>query len=343
MIGIRTDANDRIAMGHFTRCMSIARQLRELGQEVVFILSQDYGAQVIAGQGFRYLCMNNRYDQKEQETEYLSERIRQEGIHTLLIDSYEVTYEYMRVLHEICRIVYIDDLNRFRYPADLIINYRFGADEKLYRTKGYASEQFLLGSDYAPLRPEFSQKRIKIQKELSSIFLSTGGTDEYDLIVCILRKLQNSSLKHIVKNVVTGKFYKNMDVLAQMCQEDLTICHYHDIQDVCNVMRQSDLAISAGGTTLTELCACGIPSIAIAIADNQLEGIKAYADAEMVLYAGDIRQKQEQITDRAVQMAECLKEDVSLRERMGKKAKAAIDGMGAFRIAKAIVDLPKSN
>ena len=342
MIGIRTDANDKIAMGHLTRCMSIARQLKTLNQEVVFILSEDDSGQAITRQGFRYLCMNDRYDQKEQETERLMEIIRQEKIQTLLIDSYEVTDKYMRELHKICSIIYIDDLNRFRYPADLIINYRFGADKELYCAKGYENEQFLLGSDYAPLRPEFSEDRIEIKKELSAIFLSTGGTDEFDLIVSVLRKLQNSTLKGIVKNVVTGRFYKSMDALTRMCQKDPTICHYHDIQDVCKVMRQSDLAVSAGGTTLTELCACGIPVIGIAIADNQLSGIRAYADAEIVLYAGDIRENREQMADRVIQMAELLKEDAALRERMGKKAKAAIDGKGAMRIAKAIADLQES-
>ncbi len=36
-----------------------------------------------------------------------------------------------------------------------------------------------------------------------------------------------------------------------------------------NLMINNDLAISAGGNTLYELCACGIPTIAIIIADNQ--------------------------------------------------------------------------
>ena len=41
----------------------------------------------------------------------------------------------------------------------------------------------------------------------------------------------------------------------------------------------------------------------IAIADNQLSGIRAYADAEIVLYAGDIRENREQMADRVIQMA----------------------------------------
>ena len=39
MIAIRTDANEKIAMGHLMRCLSIAKQLKEKGQEVIFFSS----------------------------------------------------------------------------------------------------------------------------------------------------------------------------------------------------------------------------------------------------------------------------------------------------------------
>ncbi|NLV76359.1 MAG: UDP-2,4-diacetamido-2,4,6-trideoxy-beta-L-altropyranose hydrolase, partial [Tissierellia bacterium] len=46
---------------------------------------------------------------------------------------------------------------------------------------------------------------------------------------------------------------------------------YMNVKNMKNLMINNDLAISAGGNTLYELCACGIPTIAIIIADNQLK------------------------------------------------------------------------
>ncbi len=339
MIGIRTDANDKIAMGHLVRCMSIARQLRKKNLEVVFISSEDDAEKFIVENGFSLICLNNRYDEKEQELASLIELIRREKIDRLLIDSYEITYEYMRKLKEICKTIYIDDFNQFQYPVDIIVNYTYGADFELYRTNGYKREQILLGSKFVPLRPEFAQKRIMINQDITSVFISTGGTDHYNVMIRLLTKLQKSQLKDATKYVVTGKFYKFKEELEDLCKQDGTICNYHDIQDVHRIMCKSDLAITAGGTTLSELCACGIPTICLSIADNQYSGIKAYEKAEMIFYAGDIRDKKDETLEKVVCMAQYLKSNKAVRKKMGEKAKKIVDGKGASRIAEVILNL----
>lgn len=38
VIGIRADANGEVGMGHIMRCITIAKQIKELGHETVFLL-----------------------------------------------------------------------------------------------------------------------------------------------------------------------------------------------------------------------------------------------------------------------------------------------------------------
>ena len=47
MIGIRADANEVVATGHIMRCMTIAGQLKKLGEEVIFFLADDYGISML--------------------------------------------------------------------------------------------------------------------------------------------------------------------------------------------------------------------------------------------------------------------------------------------------------
>ena len=55
-------------------------------------------------------------------------------------------------------------------------------------------------------------------------------------------------------------------------------------------MQEADLAISAGGTTLYELCAVGTPTICYSMADNQLDNVRQFEKDGLMYYAGDARQ-----------------------------------------------------
>ena len=77
--------------------------------------------------------------------------------------------------------------------------------------------------------------------------------------------------------------------LAVMAGKDSRIVLHEQVSDMAALMSTCDLAFSAGGTTLYELCAVGVPSVSFSMADNQLPGVKAFDDANLIPWAGDIR------------------------------------------------------
>ena len=52
MIGIRADANEQIATGHIMRCMTIADEIKKLGEEVIFYTADDVVVELINSRGF---------------------------------------------------------------------------------------------------------------------------------------------------------------------------------------------------------------------------------------------------------------------------------------------------
>ena len=46
--------------------------------------------------------------------------------------------------------------------------------------------------------------------------------------------------------------------------------------DIEQFMMEADVVISAGGSTLYELCAVGVPTISYSIADNQLNNVRKF-------------------------------------------------------------------
>lgn len=336
MIGIRVNANEKIAMGHLMRCMSVAQQLAKTGRTVLFILSEPYAKQLVLENGFACICLSRIYEQRETELPELVALVRQKGISCLLIDAYDLSLRYMRELRQICKTVYIDDLKHFEYPADLLVNYTcdIAATQELRKD---VSKKYLLGMRYAPLREEFSGDGIRIREQAEQMLITTGGTDAYNMTAGVLTA--GSGILKLKKHAVSGKFCHHLPTLQAMAKSDDSLQVYHDIPDIYRVMKNCDLAVSAGGGTLAELCACGVPTVCFAVADNQLPGIRTYVDAGIMLYAGDVRQNREGVIRKVIESVELLAGDYEKRKDMSRKGKRFVDGKGARRIAMEITKL----
>ncbi len=135
MIYIRADANDKIGIGHMMRCFSIAQALRKRGTEATFFVADRSSfvadrssAKMAAEAGFGYVCLNSDYDHLDLEADRLLQHMRERSVDHLLVDSYFVTESYMNRIREPACLAYIDDVNRFVYPCDLLINYNIYAE-----------------------------------------------------------------------------------------------------------------------------------------------------------------------------------------------------------------------
>lgn len=340
MTGIRVDANEKIAMGHVMRCLSIAKCLKSKGETVIFWTSGDYASDFIRKNGFECNELEYDYCSKEEEVNVLIDSLKNKSVDKLLIDSYQVTQRYLEQLHSDFQIIYLDDLNAFCYPADLIINYTYNVSKKIYEKWKYAeTTKFLLGREYVPLRPQFKNVMIDTTMPVNTILITTGGADEQNMILEILHRLSGNRYKGIQIIVVAGKFYSHMEELKKIAEEDETIQIHYNVNNMAELMKISNIAISAGGTTLAELCACGIPTICFSVADNQLYGTRAYANDGIVIYAGDVRESKEKALNNIVKKLEKMMDDARIRMQLGNKAHEMIDGNGAERIAEHILQI----
>jgi spore coat polysaccharide biosynthesis predicted glycosyltransferase SpsG len=96
---------------------------------------------------------------------------------------------------------------------------------------------------------------------------------------------------------------------------------------------ESDIAISAGGTTCYELAYFGIPNIIITIADNQLKNAKDLDKQKVSIYLG---KKDDVTTDKITEKAKELIDNSNLRKSISLNGKKLIDGKGKKRIVEAL-------
>lgn len=330
---IRTDSNNYIGTGHIMRCMAIAKTAEKLGHNIKFVVADTDSELILCKYGMAYTCMNTVWNKLDEEVDKFLKIIGEESPDCIIIDSYYVTLDYLKKIKAQCKVAYIDDLNMFKYPCDLLICYA-NYYKKFNYEKIYKKEEtcLLLGPKYAPLREEFSERKVQKKKiGKKSILIMSGGTDKYHIVKRTLEEMDKTvGLENNNVIAICGIYNTDYDYLAEKYKNDKNVVLLKAVDNVEKYMRKADIAVSAGGTTLYELCACGTPTICYSFVDNQLDNVKSFSEDRIMIYAGDIR-KENTICE-IVKNIKVILDDEYYRFNVRKKMKKLVDGKGAERI-----------
>ncbi len=339
MLYIRADGNPTIGSGHIMRCLSIAKALRLLGEDSVFITSDNYPKELINQQCFTNICIKSNWENIEGETQKLQQLILSNNIKKMLIDSYYITPKYMEFLHSMTRVTYLDDLDNLVYPVDLLINYSISANKNKYKYN-YPFTKLLIGTDYIPLREQFQGKRHIYRDKINDILITTGGSDTFNITAKLIQKIRSiPQFSNVNLHVVIGAFNIYKEDILHLSYIYNNVCIYQNIENMALIMTQCDMAISAGGTTLYELCACTVPIIAFTFADNQINSTEALGKQGLLYYAGDIRTDLESCICSIIKKIHEMDQNHYDRKYMMELMSSKVDGYGALRIANEILIL----
>lgn len=332
-IFIRTDMNNEIATGHVMRCLSIAEAAAKRGTETVFLLADGEAVELVESRGFRAIVLGTDWKDMDSETDILIRTVEELRIRTVLVDSYQVTEKYLSALRQHARSVYMDDINAFHYPVDALIAYGICSGEMGYERE-YPDIPLYLGCDYVPLRGEFAglpQKRIP--DHAGRLLILSGGTDPYKIIENMLRLPELRKFGHI--DAVCGRYSDGYERLREEWKHDERVHLYQSHDRLADLMLDADIAVSAGGTTLFELCAAGTPTVAYTIADNQLAGTERFAGDGIMGYAGDARWDDVFLNTNRLLMGYA---DADIRKEKSMRMQKLVDGKGAERIVEILAE-----
>lgn len=299
-----TEGGKGIGFGHITRCISICQALKEKRAKVKLIVKADSSITRLLS-GFDYQVFDWL---KARNTAY---RLIKEA-DAVIIDSYLAGKEFYQMASEVSgRPVYIDDYRRMIYPGGMLINGSLYADELDYpKGKGRI---YLLGLRYQPLRRAFwNIPKKKVRKDIRSVLLTCGGLQYNNLLYNLLEYLREKF--HYTFKVVTDK--------RRICAKDMAV-----------LMRKVDVCISGGGQTTYELARCGVPTIGVCFAGNQLLNLQGWQKRGFLRYVGWRNEKK--IFPKIAATLVAL--DYKSRLAMSSMGQSSIDGQGAKRIAEDIL------
>ncbi|MCL1852034.1 MAG: hypothetical protein FWF88_03255 [Peptococcaceae bacterium] len=360
MIWIRADGNQKMGLGHIMRCLAIADAVRRRGEEAAFVVADECVEGLLTERGFPVVVLNSSWNDMASEVEAMRRLIEIHTIRKLMIDSYAVTPGYLQSLCELAYIVCLDDLNTFHYPCHMLINYNCYYEKFDYPSQ-YPGVELLLGCRYAPLRDEFRGLPRRIpHREVKSVLVTTGGTDPGNIAGKLTKMAKETrDFRDLEFKIIAGRFNSHIAELRKMAEDypGVTV-RFPDCQIVGPARGSSadnghmveskradslvscqlshDVAVSAGGSTLYELCACGTPTVTFSFTDNQVEGV-AYFGGGYMINAGDTRDNETLCLTRMLDGIKRFVSDYELRLELSEKTQGLVDGQGANRIAEKLL------
>ena len=334
MIGIRTDCNNEIGMGHIMRCISIAEALSDIGEEVCFIFSRDSNILSFESFPYRYYILEDDFD--IWSAEEVCDILKYEKIKKLFLDLYRVTAKKFDVLSTCADLYYLDDLNLFDYNVSTVINYNIKSSKSDYLPTKY-NKRLFLGANYFPLRGEFKKvKRSVINKEIKNVLITTGSTDKNKITKQIIDAIVVENYPHIIFSIIKGKFYdkeyaRELDLLRSL-KRNIEILEWG--QNMAELYSNSDLVIAPGSTTIFEALSLNVPCISFEFVDNQHSQCMGMVELDIAPYIGNFSlnyNKSKKINELFRYML-----DYNNRKHFEKNYSTLFDGNGSQRIANII-------
>ncbi len=338
VIYIRADANPNVGMGHIMRCLSIADSLKVRGADIIFVLADKGGQSLIKDRGYNVRILDTPHDRMEVEEQVWEP---EEGS-IVIADSYFVSDRYLTYIKDKAgkkgKVVYMDDLGKHAFPTDILVNYNIYAEDLdykgLYEKSGVDVPQLVLGTGYIPIREEFKGIPKKEQpKDVRDILVSTGGADINHVAYGIVKHLKTVNSKYRY-HILVGGMNPDKESIREMADERILI--HENVTDMKSLIMSCDMAISASGSTVYEISACGVPLVTYVMADNQIQGAAKLEKEGLALNLGDIRERQAPEID-LIEAAEELAKDHAKRCEIGEGMQRMVDGQGADRIAEIIL------
>jgi len=352
-VAFRVDASGQIGTGHFIRCLALADALRECGWHVRFVSRHlpDNLEQMLINKSLAFSRIGHFESQEihdevphahwlgtsqNQDAEDTIEALSDRSWDWLIVDHYSLNARWESMLRKsAANIAVIDDLADRPHDCDLLLDQNLHVEMGArYAGKVPAACKLLLGPTYALLREEFGATRHRVRAhdgEVERILIFFGGVDIGDYTSQSIDAIAGLGIAGLHVDVVVGSGNPRKDQIAEHCVRLGFTCHVNTDR-MAELIAAADLAIGAGGTATWERCCLGLPTLAICIAENQKDQIKAAA-CEGLLYAPEPDEQYSRFIQRHTAV---LVENRFLRQAMSRAGIRAVDGCGVSRVLRSL-------
>ena len=305
-----TEAGPGVGLGHLRRCEALGAALCRWGATARFLVD---GQADSAGPDLTLLAWT-------RDPALACRVLAETRPDAVAVDSYHASPELFERLRSVAGcVVAIDDLADRALPAHLVVNGAFHAAQLPYR--GAPDTMFLLGPEYALLDPAFAVEPPRHPSDaVRRVLVTLGGDASGVRLEAVVAAVRRAGPQAAI-DVAVGPYSTGSVTMGDGVRV------HRGLVSLRALMLAADLAVTGGGMTLYEGLASGTPVVGVCLADNQRANIEGLSRAGVILTG-------EPPLEAAIRR---LAGDPALRQAMGVRGRALVDGRGAERVADAMV------
>lgn len=361
LIVFRVDASLKIGSGHVMRCLTLAEALREWGFECHFICREHPGhaLELVQNRGFvvHQLPSSSQNESEastapqvahadwlgvtwEVDAAQCAEIVQRLAPHWLVVDHYALDVRWeARVKPAGSELLVIDDLADRQHKCTILLDHNaLGTNAKQkYQSKVNNDCRFLLGPQYALLRPEYAALANALPERdgiIERVLVFVGGSDPYHLTECYLKALTKPGLTYLSVDVVIGKNHPSPDVVKELVNKRVKTRLYSGLPSLAALMVRADFMLGAGGTTNWERMCLGLNALVTSVADNQYEISLALEAEGLITFLGAASDLSIDMVVDAIHFTLGRKE---FNKRCSNTSRQLVDGRGVKYVAQALI------
>jgi UDP-2,4-diacetamido-2,4,6-trideoxy-beta-L-altropyranose hydrolase len=342
----RCDGSPEIGLGHIVRCLALADELRDIHNcRISFAMRKGpLGIRMVEEKGYNVITVRDT-DHTFNYGTWLNECVREVGAQMIVFDVRDgLRRPVVKELRDNgILIVTIDDPEDKRLEADMAF-YPPVPQIKRIDWTGFKGELYV-GWEWVILRKEFSEWRKKqdgisqspMTNDVSAIkiLVTMGGSDPQGMTLKAVKALEMLD-DDFEATVVLGAGFqhkKQLNNLLSACKHCFDV--RENVQNMAELMAQSDLAVASFGVTAYELAAMGVPAIYLCLTEDHAESASAFVEEGMAISLGAFTHVTTEMI--ATRISNVIN-NKSLLSELANNARKYIDGQGVARMSRLMVE-----
>lgn len=322
-------------MGHMSRCFELAKKLEKFNVKPYFFIKEDdHAIKLIKELDFQFFTLS-KTSNDEKELSMLINLHRKIKFSCLIMDLKKIKDKKFFIrLKKICKTVVIDNTNMNSLCADLII-WPWVKEQYSKNVILNNSKKILVGPKYMLLGN--IKKNERRRKRQNSILISMGGSDKRGLTIKIVKSFQKTKYRFHA-DIVLGRFFSDSKKILESIKNDKRFTVIRNNESLISIMSSYKVGIFSFGITTFEAFFANLPSLVISHSNENDVYAKKTAVYDCMRYLG----KYDTVNfDKLPQIAFALMKNSELYKKYSRNGQNLVDGKGAERVSKIIVDIIK--